>query len=151
MHKLFIAILFFTFVSCVEEDHFIYYSYDGVTITRVDKGNEISFYYGNYNSTNILPNANIKASYRGFDGFIDGYLVFKENRTVKIIPMGGLFETVSPRDTFKIEEFNNNIDFIKWEDKFKGNYHNIYRISDIKKIEIERNKQNKSAVKAIYN
>ena len=151
MKKFLITVILLTFVSCVDEDHFIHYSYDGVTITRVDRGNAISFYYGNFNSSNMLPKQCIKANYRGFDGFIDGYLVFKEDKIVKIIPMGGLFETVGSRDVFKIEEFNNNIDFIKWEDKFKGNYHNIYRISDIKKIEIERNKENKSAVKAIYN
>ncbi|MES2484357.1 MAG: hypothetical protein V4581_00180 [Bacteroidota bacterium] len=151
MKKVLIVIMLFTLISCEEKERFIHYTYNGVTVTRVDKGTLIKFYYGNYNAHKSLPPQSIAASYRGRDGYMEGYLVFKENKVVKIVRTGGMFEAIIPYDSLKLEEFDSNIKFIEWHDKFKGNYQNICWLSDSDKFEIQNNKENKSAVKAIYN
>jgi len=144
-------IVFFILISCNEKGRFIHYSYNGVTITRVDKGNHIWFYYGDFTNSDSLPKQSIAASYRGFDGYMEGYLVFKENKVVKIVRTGGMFETILLNDSLKLEEFESNIKFIKWVEEFKGNYQNIYWLSDHEQSEIQNNQENNSAVKAVYN
>jgi hypothetical protein len=151
MKKVLVTIMFFILISCSEKERFIHYSYNGVTITRIDNGNHISFYYGNFTDSDSLPKQSIAASYHGFDGIMDGYLVFNENKIVKIVPVADRFETVIPSDSLKLEEFDSNIKFVEWEDKFKGNYQNIYRLSNLEQLEIQNNKKNNSAVKAVYN
>lgn len=53
-------------------------------------------------------------------------------------------------DNLKIVEFNNNIDFIKWNKKIEGKYKNVIELSNVLEIEIKRNKKNKTEVNWVY-
>jgi len=151
MKKFLIVALFLTLISCEEKERFIHYTYKGVTLTRVDKGNKIALYYGDFYDVNLLPKKCIAITYNGFDGLVEGYLVFKKNKIVKVIHINGRFNTIINSDSLKMEEFDRNIDFIKWDDGIKGNFENVYFLSDLQKREVKINRENNSAVKAVYN
>jgi len=151
MKKFLIVVLFLTLISCEDKERFIHYTYNGVTITRVDKGNKIWLYYGDFDDVKLLPKQCITITYSGFDGLVEGYLVFNENKTVKVIRIDGRFNTIITSDSLKMEEFDRNIEFIRWDDKIKGNFQNVYFLSDLRKREVKINYENNSAVKAIYN
>jgi hypothetical protein len=73
------------------EDKIIKYEYNGITITRVDKGEKAVtyFYYGNFNDT--FPNSYLKAEYPGFNGILRATIIFHPNKTVQIERIAGIF------------------------------------------------------------
>lgn len=73
MKKVISIVLLCVFFSCTVNAKFIYYTYENTTITRIDKGNEIYFYYGKFESINSLPKSYIKSTYNGFDGIMDAF------------------------------------------------------------------------------
>ncbi|EKT3958490.1 hypothetical protein NTJ28_002506 [Flavobacterium psychrophilum] len=151
MKKLLIIVLAMFIVSCSVKKNFIYYSFKDVTVTRFNKEpNEIYFYYGKYKNDDKLPNSYIKASYSGFDGGMEGFLIFKENKTIEIIRVYDSFSKVGDDKHLMLNETIENVDFIDWKDKINGNYHNVIELSNILKTEKIINKKNNSKVKAIY-
>lgn len=150
MRKYFGLILILFFVSCSEKESFIYYSYNNITVTRVDKGNVIRFYYGKFDNTLSLPDSYIKSTYSGFDGLMSCYMIFQEDKKVEFVITEGSFEEINTDDNLKIIEFNSNTDFRKWTEKMEGKYKNVMELSDVWRSEIERNKKNNSEVVSIY-
>ncbi|WP_374175119.1 hypothetical protein [Flavobacterium tructae] len=136
--------------ACSSEESYIYYSYKKTTITRVDRGNRISFYYGKYKKDEPLPQSYIEETYSGFDGGMDAFLIVKDDGKVEIVPVGGLFKTINSKDNLFLNEFSSNLEYINWEKSVKGDYLNVCRVSNVLKVEIRLNRENNSKVKAVY-
>ena len=150
MKKILFLLLFSFFLSCSKKENFIYYTYNNVTITRLDKGNEMILYFGKQTSLKDLPKSYLKAKYNGFDGLISCYLIFNDSANVEVVTVEGIFDTIKTGNKLRLVKFNNNLDFIKWNDKIKNNYKNIIELSDVVKNEIRRNEKNNSKVKTSY-
>lgn len=141
-----VAILAFT--ACSKETA-IYYEYNGTTITRIDRGNEVYLYYGKFDKESF-PETFIKAEYSGFNSGLYAYMTFLPNKSVRIIKAAGIFEKNGTDSLLSLYEFNNNYLANKWLDSIQGNYNNTIELSDVLKFEKERNLQNHSEVKAYY-
>ena len=148
MRTLYIALFAFFALSCTKSNNYIYYSYGNTTITRIDEGTNIYFYYGRYED--VLPRSYIRASYHGFDGLMSCYLIFNDNGIAEIVDMEGSFEIINSEKKIKLIKFNNNMDFIRWEKKIKLNHNNVIELSNVLKIEIARNELNKSKILTEY-
>jgi len=146
--KVVLLIVVLVVVSCTREVP-IYYEYNGIVVTRIDKGNKVYFYHGKYSTENLPESSYVKAEYSGFNSGMGAYIVFNPNKKVEIIRLYDSFESVGVYSFFSLIEYD-NIEFIDWEDGIQGNYNNIIYVSDIVETEIERNKQNNSLVKGIY-
>jgi hypothetical protein len=143
LYKLLILVIItFINISCKENKKFIYYSFNETTISRLDRDNKVFLYYGKVTNINNLPISYIEATYRGYDGFIDAYLLFEKDKTVKIIPISDEFIEINKNNNL----FLKNGDNIEWLYKIKGNYNNVYRISNTIQHEIKLNKKNNSKV-----
>ena len=138
------------FLSCVPSDSYIYYNYGKTTITRVDKGNHIFFYYGKYKKKETLPKSYVEGTYSGFDGGISAFLIIKNDGNAEIIRVGGVFKEINKNNNLLLNEFESNIKFINWEKNRRGNYLNVCRLSDALQVEIKLNKDNNSNIKVIY-
>lgn len=150
MRKILILTLVLFFVSCSTKQNFIYYTYNNTTVSRLDKENHIFFYYGKVKNTNKLPKSYIEATYSGFDGVMDAFLVIENNGTARIVPVADLFEEINGDNNLALKKMNSNKDFIEWEESIRGKYLNVYRLSNSIELEIKRNKKNNSKVEAIY-
>lgn len=149
MKKIVLLLCYFILISCEAKEEFIYYSYKKVTITRLNKENEIYFYYGEYKEIDKLPDTYIKVS--SFDGYMQGFLIFRESGQVEIIKTEGKFEEVNTdRNNFKLVVFDHNVSYINWQEKIVGNYKNIAEFLTYQNIEIERNRKNNSEVEVMY-
>lgn len=147
--KLVVLILFcVVFYSCERYDAIIHYQYNGVTITRLDKDAVSYFYYGFSTKESDLPEDYIEASYHGFDGVMDGYLIFSQDKKVILVP-ATYFKEKGIAASFSLKQYDNP-NFIKWRDSIHGNYGNIIQVSNIIKLEKEYNIKNYSKVKALY-
>jgi len=147
-HLLSFLIIFF-FASCSTPDY-IYYTYDGTTVTRIDDEDGIYFYHGRFNNGDSLPNSYLKATYKGRDGYMEGYLVFKDDNNVDLIRTGGIWDTINAGKHLKLTRFKDNAASIKWNDEKEGNYNNVFQLSSAPESEIRWNKENKSNVNAEY-
>ncbi|MEC4050190.1 hypothetical protein OX284_012175 [Flavobacterium sp. SUN046] len=150
MKKVLIIILSLLIFSCTEKEKYIYYTYNNTTITRINKENEADFYYGRFESINSLPKSYIKATYDGFDGVMDAFLIIEKDNSAKIVPIADSFIEINDNDKLTLKRFDYNIDFINWEKNIRKKYKNIYRLSNIVELETKRNKEHKSDVKALY-
>lgn len=129
----------------------IVYSYDGVTITRLDRDRVSYFYYGDYSKSNLdTISPYLKASYERGTDVMSAFLVFEKNKKVRFIKMHDKFEELKKDSLFYMYEFSENIAFIHWEDSAKMKPDNIIRIDDATNVEKEFNKNFKSKVTAIY-
>ena len=99
IQKITLLIVMLLLVSCANKNY-IYYEYNGVTITRIDKGNELYFYYGKYNKNEKTPSSYIKATYHGFDGEVSGYLKFLQNRKVELVEIDGYLDKIGNDSNF---------------------------------------------------
>ena len=146
--KLFLLLFYISLYSCERFDSIIHYQYNGVTITRLDKDAVSYFYYGNFSKESDLPEEYIEASYRGFDGIMEGYLVFLNDKKVAIVPTT-YFEQKAPTADLFLKEYENP-DYINWVDSISGRYKNIVAISHVIKLEKQRNQKNHSKVLVSY-
>ena len=146
MKNLIILFLLFTLFSCTKKNY-IYYEYNGVTITRIDIGNEIYFYYGKYSYKDKIPSTYIMATYSGFNSEMGAYIDFLPNKNVNIIRMYGSFDKIGKDSLLSLRELNSTE---YWIENIKGNYNNVIELMDITKLEKERNISNHSKVKATY-
>lgn len=139
-----LVLLLMFLISCTEKQEIIQYSYKDITITRLNIENTTHFYYGKFDKKEEFPNEYIKVS--SFDGYIQGFLIFRESGLVEIIKTEGKFEKIGEEKYLKVTIFDHNIDYINWNDKIKDNYNNIVEILNIEKIEIKRNQEHNSNV-----
>jgi len=151
MKYYFLAITFLITSCDSNQSNKIIYFYDGVTITRLDRGRVSYFYYGDYsNSTFDKVSPVLKASYERGTDVMNAYLVFEKNKKVRFIKMHDKFEELKKDSLFYMYEFLENIAFIQWEDSAKLKPDNVIRLDDAPNIERELNKQLKSKVIATY-
>lgn len=75
--------------SCTHEE--IYYSYNGVTIKRIDTNGKSTFFY----IKNEKEIGKIWAEYSGINDGFRGYLKFEENGKVELLSGDGYFQTVN--------------------------------------------------------
>lgn len=137
--------------SC-SKDVYIYYEYNGVTVTRIDRGNKIYFLYGFYDDKEkSLPESFIKAVDSGWDGCVDAYLIFQTNQKVEIRSVEGWFEKIGTDTSIYLSPYIENSLFCKWLDSIDGNFQNTINILDVIKSEINVDKKfNHSKVKVKY-
>ncbi|MFC3197607.1 hypothetical protein ACFOET_08285 [Parapedobacter deserti] len=149
MKSLFFLIVICTLVGCSNSKRIgIQYEYNGIVVTRFDKDAESRFYYGRLNKEDSsMPY--VYAKYAGFDGSMDGYLVFKNDKTVELVPLMYFVENGNP-SKLSLKEYNNNTLLNAWQDSIKGRYDNVVRISDNLNIERQRNAENYSNVNVKY-
>jgi len=148
--KLILIFFFIILTSCSNSEEITFYKYNNITITRFDNGNMIKLYYGLVKGSDSISKPHIKATYYGRDGSMDAYLIIGKDGNVQIVPMGDFFEEKGFDQRLKLKEFNNNVDFVNWDTRIKNKFDNVIYISSNKNIEIKRNSENNSNVKAIY-
>lgn len=128
----------------------ILYEFKGTFLTRIDNGTKSCFYFGKYENENNLPLSYVKSEFSGFNSGMDAYLIFKPNN-VEVYYSASNFINVGPIENIKVinnpisNTFNYNFD-----DKVRGNYNNVCRVSDIIAREKDLNTENNSKVKVTY-
>ena len=132
----------------------VYYKYNGITITRLDKINgeaETHFFYGYCDGKgHPYPKSFIKVTYHGFDAFMDGYLMFLPNNKVELIEKDGAFQKVG-NDTNLTLTAMDIVKFDNWHDSIQNKYKNItYFTAYDSTNEKTDNVKNHSDVKAEY-
>ncbi len=137
--------------SCSTEPNIIYYRYNDQIVTRFNDYPKDYFLLGKHTSFNdTLKNTFIKTSFRGFDGFMSGYMVFKANKTVKIIRIADSFEKFGNNDSIDLIDFSTNSNFMKWKEKADNDFSNIVELSDGINTEKRVNKEQGSKVNVDY-
>lgn len=149
MKKIITLLLPLLLLSCSKKKTFIYYNYNQITITRIDKGNEVFLYYGKYDDKDKLPYSYIKTTYTGFDGLSWGYIFFKEDKKIKIMPLEGNFDVINKNPNIEIIQ-NDDSNYINWHKKANRNYENVLEFRNIIKAEIKVNQINNSKISADY-
>ncbi len=116
------------------------YSYNNVTIERVDECGKTFFFYNKIDKNTSI----IIAKYSGIDSNFRGYLKFEENGKVLFFPGGGwgLFEKANV-DTTQFEYKNETL----WDDNIKEN---VYFVQLSIKAEIQGDENKITKVKAVY-
>ncbi|WP_157255388.1 hypothetical protein [Pedobacter sp. Leaf216] len=147
---LYLCLFLMLLTSCSNSSKIIHYQYKGVVITRVNGYPKDYFYYGKFDNTKNLPKDYILSKFSGFDGLMSAFLVFKKDKTVEIIPVADDFTKIGDNASLKLNSEIENIDFIHWRDSTSNNLDSIVEVSDDLKLEIARNKDGRSKVKATY-
>ena len=145
----FILALFMLFllVSCNNKKP-IYYKYNDIIVTRVDRGNKIYFYYGKF-SNGDYPAKYVEAEYSGFNSGMQAYLTFRKDGKVEIRRVMAGFQKIGNEPNLNIKN-DDNVQFNPWLDSIRNNYNNTIEVSDILKIEQKRNLINHTKVTAKY-
>ena len=142
----FLVLLLF---SCKEEKS-IYYEYEGVTVTRIDRGNKIYFYYGKCNLGTVLcSDKYIVAEYSGFISGMAAYLTFLPTGKVEVRRQAAWFEKKGNDNRIELIK-SDVISSILWHDSIEGDYINTIKVFDVLYIEQAHNEKNQSKVKAYY-
>jgi hypothetical protein len=118
------------------------YSYQGVSITRIDENRESYFYYGDFigkKPDTTVPH--VKASFPLGSDIMEGYLVFKADKRVTLVAMTSNFIQKESDSLFSIFTFKENVDFINWDDSVKKKFDNLIRISENPTLEKRLHKQ----------
>jgi hypothetical protein len=151
MIKHIIGVFIFFFCSCnTNEKRIILYEFNGVYVTRIDDNTDSFFYFGKFNDGSNLPKSYVKSTFNGINSGMDAFLIFNPNN-VEIYYTMEYFENIGKSKSIKVinkpktNTFNYNFD-----EKVKGKYNNVCRVSDILTREQELNLNNHSKVKVIY-
>jgi len=162
---LFICIFF---ISCNED--IIYYEYEDVTITRINKDNRTYFYYGKCDNSKLpCRKSYIRVEWKGFNSGISAYLKINKTEDSQISNSMGYFEEINNDDNLRIKILHkkhssdhiNEPEIAKlygkhyvfsWVDSIAHGfyYDNVIYLSDIISHEKEKNLKLKTKVKAIY-
>ncbi len=146
--KYIIYIFLFILLSCTNSES--RYIYNGVTVSRVDKDGEVRFYYGDINDENA-KHPSVKVEYSGFNSGVDGFLLFKSDKVVEVINYGGGYFTQS-KDAGKqitIKDYDNH-ELDSLINQKPANRMNLIRISDVRKLEEQRNREHRTGVQVVY-
>lgn len=142
----------FSFIACTSENTIIYYDFDGVTITRIDRDGETCIYYGRCdNNQKNCSEPFVKAKYSGFNSGLDGLLHFKAGGIVEVISLGGGYftEERSSNDKLLINNSKNSTETSKTLDSIRKSSSVIHLSSNIV-LEKELNRKSNSKVNATY-
>ncbi len=168
MKKHLMIFIVISLIGCKE--NIIYYEYENVTITRINKDNNIYFYYGKCNNPKSpCRKSYIKAKYSGFNSGMEGYLKINNTGISEIASVGGYFEKIDEEDNLKIKltSRKNSPDhtnepeiaalygkhyIFRWIDSIAHGYYfdNVIYLSDGIPHEKKKNLELGTHVKAIY-
>ena len=116
------------------------YEYGGIVIKRIDVCGKTTFYYDHYGK--------IWVEYSGINDGFDAYLVFEKNGKVTIIVGDGYFQKKVSNDLmFSFVYMDGDYWHITHDSQYQEN---VYRVFYPMIYEIDRNKNTKTKVKAIY-
>lgn len=145
---LLIALLF----SCdYAAEKYIYYEYAGIVVTRLDKGKQTYFYYGQCDNEGLKcqePSVEVDWS---FNDYLDGFILFHENGIVEVISAGGTrYKSNDKGDSRLLTKEYSNSELGKllnpyYENEASENLYHIYSI-----IETEKKVNTNSKVKPTY-
>jgi hypothetical protein len=138
------------FLTSCERDRLTVYSYNGVSLTRIDRDSETYFYYGDFRNETKLPNDYIKATYLGLNYVMQSYVIFNNDKTLTFVDMGDGVQKNGQSKFLNLAEYIENAKFIKWKKTFEYKFDSVLRIDDVLKIEKQINLENHSKVNAVY-
>jgi hypothetical protein len=139
-----ILVIFLFLLSCSEEHTEIKYTYEDITVTRVDQCAKTTFYYS---SPNVNKTPKIWVEYHGLSGDFTAYLKFDTigEKKAKIVSVNSAFEVEFIDPYFSARDFDRNNE----GDKSINIDPSAYYIYLIPSIEI-RDGNKKTEVKAEY-
>jgi len=138
-HLIVLVLVALFFTACKWNTSEAYYQYGGVTIKRVDRSGETSFFY--LGSSPEKSSGKIWARYSGINDGFSGYLRFYKSGKVDVLSSNGHFQS-SMVDT-------NRFSFQEIDEQIKlGDSVCVIMLST--RYEAERNKANKSKIKVLY-
>lgn len=152
MRKIIKVLLFVsTLISCNENHTIVKYVCYDITITRIDKATETSFYYSSQTKKDA---GRIWVNYSGIDSYFEVLLMFdKKKHQVTVLSCDAYLKSEGLDTTyFKTGRYD-------YEDKkvnpfgvVNRNYENVefYTVIPSTRYEKERNLKTKTKVKAIY-
>jgi hypothetical protein len=148
--KKYIFLILSIFSCSSDEPKIILYEFDDICVTRIDHDTESYFYFGKFKNGDILPTSYVKSEFSGLNSGMDAYLIFNKI-DVEVYYSMDYFKNVGAMNKIKVinkpdsRTFNYNFD-----DKVRGKYNNVCRISNILERERELNTKNHSNVKITY-
>jgi len=148
-----IKVLFFVFLltSCNENQTVVRYIYNDVTITRIDKAMETSFYYSTPKKRNA---GRIWVNYSGIDSYFEVMLMFDvKSQKVQILACDAVLRGENLDTTyFNFGRYNYEDMEINPFGVVNPNYKNteFYTVIPSTRYEKERNLKTKTKIKAIY-
>ncbi|MEI8203742.1 MAG: hypothetical protein WCH34_12050 [Bacteroidota bacterium] len=150
MKKNNIIILFLLMIlllSC-NDKKWIYYSYKGVTVTRIDEPKITYLYFGRFDSKSKLPNCYVKIEYLNRGDFFIYYLTFQKEKII-LHNDEGIYKS---NFAFNMQIMADDVvEFVNFKDTIEKNgYSNTIYIEDYLPNEIKRNNKFHSQVKAEY-
>lgn len=125
------------------------YQYKNVTITRIDRERKTYFYFGNFPEDKNLPDDYILVTYKGRDSSMDGVLIFEKNGSVKVSPMS-YSQQIGKVSKLILKKADNPI-LEGQPETTKIELGNSVSISNLIEVEKQKNIDNHSKVKVIYN
>lgn len=136
-HTMFFVLLILSSCNIINDE--VYYTYNNVTIKRIDTNGKTQFFY----IKNNKESGEIWSEYSGINDGFAGYLKFEKNGKVLILSGDGYFQT-KDIDTmiFKYERI--------FSDESNYNIQNICKIWYPIESEQEKNKNSLSKVKIKY-
>lgn len=149
---LIIGIFFFN--SC-QKERIIYYKYNDVTITRIEDGNKIYFYYGKLDkSSSKKSKSYIKAKYSsGLGSGMEASLRFEKDKKVSLQGALSYFKKYGSNDSLYLNSHNykTRVDYENWKDSVKTSYYaNIIFVSSNLENEKLWNEKLETQVERIY-
>ena len=147
MKKYLLLLCLSVLLSCSPDTKVSYYSYNGVTVTRIDEDTDIRFYYGKIEDFRHPPDSFLRATYRGRDGFMEAYLIFEKEKGSKIRTVG-IFKRHDSH-LIVLKDITNT-DIIKWKKRIALNHENVLLVDSYIPAEQKYNSVNRSKVKASY-
>jgi hypothetical protein len=139
--RILIICLVICILACTRTDRIVYYKYNNVEITRVDRGKATFFYYGHIyrkNISSLKPEVIVDWS---SDDNLFGFLHFINDKNVEVLDGGGGEYRNENKNSYLNFKDIENAELNKLLKKLRNNpYENLYQISNNLELEKKRNK-----------
>lgn len=129
-------IVLLLFLTGCNSDKLIYYTFNGVCLTRIDYDGATNFYYGRLSNINDISKKTgfIRAEYFGLNNGMDMVVVFKEDKSIELINAG--VDKLEKKGDCRMNIFDyENIYIDSILDSYKKRGLGLYRICDVTKLE----------------
>jgi hypothetical protein len=133
-------------------ENIIYYTYQDVTVTRIDKWDKVYFHYGRCNDQDTLcPPPEVVITWRDDFG-LRGFLLFHPDKRVQVLKGGGgLYKTTNEGSQLIFMKEYESPQFHEFMEPFRnGPYKNLIEFSEVIAVEREINNRMNSHVQAEY-
>lgn len=134
---LLVLIIGIFFLNSCQKERIIYYKYNDVTITRIDDGNKVYFYYGKLDkSSSKKAKSYIKAKYSsGLGSGIYTSLKFEKDKRANLDCGLGYFKEYGSNDSLYLDCYNlkTGVTYMHWEDSIQTSYYanSVFISSDL--------------------